>query len=134
MVGLGDDGFDSVALLVVDFEPASYRCVASHGSNLRLAATGWHFGWGGGGRAWRQCRHTLSNLRTALEAAGATPADVAKFNVYMVDYSWDALQALMSTTKEVFGDPYPLTASTLVGVASLWLPDLLVEIDAVAII
>jgi enamine deaminase RidA (YjgF/YER057c/UK114 family) len=38
------------------------------------------------------------------------------------------------TAKEVFGDPYPLTANTLVGVASLWLPDLLVEVDAVAII
>lgn len=76
----------------------------------------------------------LSNLRIALEAAGATLDDVAKFNIYMVDYSWDALEALMTATKEVFGDPYPLTTSTLVGVASLWLPDLLVEIDAVAII
>jgi enamine deaminase RidA (YjgF/YER057c/UK114 family) len=81
-----------------------------------------------------QCRHTLRNLRTALEAAGATLADVAKFNIYMAAYSWDALEALMTAAKEVFGDPYPLTASTLVGVASLWLPDLLVEIDAVAII
>jgi enamine deaminase RidA (YjgF/YER057c/UK114 family) len=40
----------------------------------------------------------------------------------------------MTATKEVFGHPYPLTANTLVGVASLWLPELLVEIDAVAII
>jgi enamine deaminase RidA (YjgF/YER057c/UK114 family) len=38
-----------------------------------------------------QCRHALRNLRTALEAAGATLADVAKFNFYMVDYSWEAL-------------------------------------------
>ncbi len=74
------------------------------------------------------------NVRTALEAAGATLADVAKFNIYMVDYSWDALEALMSAAKEVFGDDYPLTANTLVGVASLWLPELLVEVDAVAII
>jgi enamine deaminase RidA (YjgF/YER057c/UK114 family) len=81
-----------------------------------------------------QCRNAVRNLRTALEEAGATLADVAKFNVYMVDYSWDALEALMTATREVFGHPYPLTASTLVGVASLWLPDLLVEIDAVAIV
>jgi enamine deaminase RidA (YjgF/YER057c/UK114 family) len=79
-----------------------------------------------------QCRHALTNLRTALQAAGATLADVAKTSIYMVDYSWDALEALITATREVFGDPYPVTASTLVGVASLWLPGLLVEIDAIA--
>ena len=80
-----------------------------------------------------QCRVALRNLRTALEAAGATFADVAKFNIFMVDYTWDALEALMTAAKEVFGEPYPLTANTLVGVAALWLPDLLVEIDAVIV-
>ena len=80
-----------------------------------------------------QSRHAFRN-RTALEAAGATLADVAKFNIYMVDYSWEALEALMTAAKEIFGEPYPLTANTLVGVASLWLPELLVEVDAVAII
>jgi enamine deaminase RidA (YjgF/YER057c/UK114 family) len=39
-----------------------------------------------------QSRLALRNLRTALEAAGATLADVAKFNIYVVDYSWDALE------------------------------------------
>jgi enamine deaminase RidA (YjgF/YER057c/UK114 family) len=81
-----------------------------------------------------QSRHAFRNLRTALEAAGATLADVAKFNIYIVDYSWDALEAVMAAAKEVFGEPYPLTANTLVGVASLWLPDLLVEVDAFAIV
>jgi enamine deaminase RidA (YjgF/YER057c/UK114 family) len=81
-----------------------------------------------------QSRHAFRNVRTALEAAGATLADVAKFNIYVVDYSWNALEALMSAAKEIFGEPYPLTANTLVGVASLWLPELLVEVDAVAII
>jgi enamine deaminase RidA (YjgF/YER057c/UK114 family) len=81
-----------------------------------------------------QSRHAFRNLRTALDAAGATLADVAKFNIYMVDYSWEALEALMAAAKEVFGEPYPLTANTLVGVASLWLPNLLVEVDAVAIV
>jgi len=80
-----------------------------------------------------QCRVALRNLRTALEAAGASFADVAKFNIFMVDYTWDALEALMTAAKEVFGEPYPLTANTLVGVAALWLPELLVEIDAVVV-
>ena len=81
-----------------------------------------------------QSRLAFRNLLTALEAAGATLADVAKFNIYMVDYSWDALEALMYAAKEVFGEEYPLTANTLVGVASLWLPALLVEVDAVAVL
>ena len=81
-----------------------------------------------------QCRQALRNLRTALDAAGATLADVAKFTIYMVDYNWDALEALTTAAKEVFGEPYPLTANTLVGVTSLWLPELLVEVEAVAIL
>ena len=80
-----------------------------------------------------QSRHAFRNLRTALEAAGASLADVAKFNIYVVDYSWDALELIVAA-KEIFGEPYPLTANTLIGVASLWLPNLLVEVDAVAIV
>ena len=87
-----------------------------------------------GGTHLEQSRLAFRNLLTAIEAAGATLADVAKFNVFVVDYSWDALEALLSAAKEVFGEEYPFTASTLVGVASLWLPDLLVEVDAVAVV
>jgi len=35
VVGPGGDGFDSVALLAVDFEPASHGCVGSHGGHTR---------------------------------------------------------------------------------------------------
>lgn len=66
-----------------------------------------------------QSRKARQNLRIALEASGATLADVAKFTIYVVDYSWDALDALGTAAKEVFGEPYPLTANTLLGVASL---------------
>lgn len=81
-----------------------------------------------------QSRRALQNLRIALDAAGATLADVAKFTIYIVDYSWDALEALTTAAKEVFGEPYPVTANTLVGVSALWLPGLLVEVEAVAVI
>jgi enamine deaminase RidA (YjgF/YER057c/UK114 family) len=81
-----------------------------------------------------QCRQAMRNLRTALEAAGATLDDVAKYTIYMVDYNWDALDALITAGKEVLGDPYPLAANTLVGVSALWLPELLVEIEAVAVV
>ena len=81
-----------------------------------------------------QARAALENVVVALRAAGATLDDVATFTTYVVNYSWEALEALMTAAREVFGDPYPLTANTLVGVASLWLPDLLIEAGAVAVI
>lgn len=81
-----------------------------------------------------QSRLALKNLKTALEAGGATLGDVAKFTIYMVDYSWDALQSVMTASKEVFGEANPITANTLVGVSSLWLPGLLVEVEAIAVI
>ena len=81
-----------------------------------------------------QSRLALENLKIALDAAGAALADVAKFTSYIVDYSWDALEAFMTAAKEVFGEPYPVTANTLVGVSALWLPDLLVEVEAVAVV
>ena len=81
-----------------------------------------------------QSRQALKNLKTALDAAGVAPDDVVKFTIYIVDYSWDALEALTTATKETFGEPYPATASTLVGVSALWLPDLLIEVEAVAVL
>ena len=81
-----------------------------------------------------QSRQALANLRIALRSAGATEADVAKLAIYVVDYGDAALEALMSAAIEVFGDDFPVTASTLVGVAALWQPDLLIEIDAIAVV
>jgi len=81
-----------------------------------------------------QSREALRNMQKALDATGATLDDVAKFNTYIVGYSWDAVEALLAAATEVFGNPRLLTANTLLGVAALWLPGLLVEIDAVAVI
>ena len=81
-----------------------------------------------------QSKQALQNLRVAIEAAGATPSDIAKLMIYIVDYNEAALEALVAAAIEVFGNDYPITASTLVGVATLWQPDILIEIDAVAIV
>ena len=80
-----------------------------------------------------QARQALSNLRTALHSAGATEQEVAKLTIYVVDYGDAALEAIMTAAIDVLGEDYPITASTLVGVAALWQPGLLVEIDAIAI-
>ena len=81
-----------------------------------------------------QALQVFRNLVVALDAAKATAADVARFTIYVVDYSGDALGALMTAAIEVFGDDFPITSSTLVGVATLWQPGLLIEVDAIAIV
>jgi enamine deaminase RidA (YjgF/YER057c/UK114 family) len=81
-----------------------------------------------------QARQALKNLQVALEAADVAPGDLAKLTIYVVDYSEAALEALMTAAVEVFGEDFPVTASTLVGVATLWQPDVLIEIDGLALV
>jgi enamine deaminase RidA (YjgF/YER057c/UK114 family) len=79
-----------------------------------------------------QARQAFLNMRTALEAAGATIADVAKVTWYIVGYSSELLPDLAAARREVFGDHVP--ASTLVGVQALAQPEYLVEVEAIAVI
>ena len=81
-----------------------------------------------------QAVQALRNLRTALEAAGSgSYQDVAKLTVYIVDYTQASLDALMEAAIGEYGEAYPITACTLVGVAAVWQPGLLIEIDALAV-
>ena len=80
-----------------------------------------------------QFARAIGNVSIALRAAGSTPEDTVKLTYYVTDV--DAyktnLKAIGSAYREVFGRHYP--ATTLVGVRSLFDPDALVEIEAVAI-
>lgn len=80
-----------------------------------------------------QAKKAYENLAIALEAAGATPADVAKTNVYIVNYDPSMGAALNEARKALFeGTTAP--ASTLIGVQALAMPDLMIEVEAVAIL
>lgn len=81
-----------------------------------------------------QSRRALQNLRLAVESTGASLADVAKLNIYIVDYTPAALDALVAAAIEVYGEDFPVTASTLIGVAALFQPGFLIEIDAVVVV
>jgi enamine deaminase RidA (YjgF/YER057c/UK114 family) len=81
-----------------------------------------------------QCSQALRNIKTALAANGATLADVAKIVFYIVDWNMEKLGPLMESAIEVFGDDFPLTATTLIGVAALFEPDYLIEIDVTAVV
>jgi enamine deaminase RidA (YjgF/YER057c/UK114 family) len=80
-----------------------------------------------------QFTRAIGNLSIALRAAGCAPADTVKLTYYVTDVRAykDNLRAIGSAYREVFGRHYP--ATTLVEVRSLFDPDALVEIDAVAV-
>ncbi len=72
-----------------------------------------------------------ANLKAALAAAGATPADIVKVNTYIVNYKPSDYAAMREARAALFptGDP---PASTLIGVQALALDGLMVEMEAIA--
>lgn len=87
----------------------------------------------GAGDLATQTQHTYANLCAALEAAGASRRDVVKIVTYVVDLNAEKAAVVRIVRNGLMGDgPYP--ASTMVGVSSLVSPDLLIEIEATAVI
>jgi enamine deaminase RidA (YjgF/YER057c/UK114 family) len=80
-----------------------------------------------------QVKQVFANLRTALEGAGATSADVTKITIYVVDYKPELRPLLGEARASIFG-PATLPASTLVGVQALAEPGYLIEVEAIAVI
>jgi 2-iminobutanoate/2-iminopropanoate deaminase len=74
-----------------------------------------------------QAEQVFKNLFAILDAAGLTPADVVKVNVYLTDM--DDFAAMNEVYALQFDPPYP--ARTTVGVASLPL-GIKVEIEMIA--
>ena len=77
-----------------------------------------------------QTRQVFENLTRALEAADATWSDVVKLDYFLRDVGQiGAVRAIRDEYVDTANPP----ASTLVEVSSLFSPDVLVEIQAVAI-
>ena len=90
----------------------------------------------GDGDLAAQVDQALRNVVTAVEASGGTFADVARLTVYVVDWRPDKMAALgegVARAVQATGID-PLRPITLIGVASLAEPDLLVEIEATAVL
>ncbi|HKX65778.1 MAG TPA: RidA family protein [Intrasporangium sp.] len=84
----------------------------------------------GAGDAYTQTKVALDIVTAALAELGATPADVVRTRMFVTDISrWEEYGRAHG---EVFGDLRP-TASML-EVSALIHPDLLVEIEAEAIV
>jgi enamine deaminase RidA (YjgF/YER057c/UK114 family) len=76
-----------------------------------------------------QTRLAMENVGHALAAAGAGWSDVVKLTYFVVDVSEFAT---IRAVRDEFLDAGRRPASTLVRVAGLLLPELLIEIEAVA--
>jgi enamine deaminase RidA (YjgF/YER057c/UK114 family) len=79
-----------------------------------------------------QSEQVFSNIGAALKAAGAGWDDVVKMNGYMVGMHAERVTAYREV-RQRFLKPDALPASTLVGVERLVDPDLLLEVEIVAV-
>ena len=84
----------------------------------------------GAGDIRAQTRKTLQNLQAVLAEAGATMDDVVKVTVFVTNLS-EHFAAIHEIRAEFFASDYP--ASTLVEVSRLVDPEMLIEIEAIAV-
>jgi enamine deaminase RidA (YjgF/YER057c/UK114 family) len=85
----------------------------------------------GAGDLRAQARQVFDNLRSALQAVGASFDQVVKLNYYLVD----ATQLpVVREVRDQYVDPRRLPASTAVEVRRLFRDDLLIEVEAVAVL
>ncbi|MBV2156036.1 RidA family protein [Kitasatospora sp. SUK 42] len=78
-----------------------------------------------------QARQVFENLRRCLAAAGADFSDVVKFTIFLTDIAY--LSAVREARDEYL-DGLPLPASSAMQVAALFKPEVLIEIEALAIV
>jgi enamine deaminase RidA (YjgF/YER057c/UK114 family) len=107
-----------------DFESTvGYSRAVRIGPHIVVAGT---TGPGAADDVGAQTREALRRIEVALTDAGAALSDVVRTRIYVTDISrWREVAAVHS---EVFGDIRP--AATMVEVAALIAPELLVEVEA----
>lgn len=77
-----------------------------------------------------QTRQVCENLRAAMRAAGGSLADIMRVDVYIKDMA--GFKDIHDIRRDYFGPNPP--ASTMVAVAGFTHPDMLIEINAIAVL
>ena len=113
-------------------QPTGYTHVTKAGNQVFIAgqiAIGRNGEVVGIGDIEAQTRQALANLDEAVKAAGGTRKDIAAIRVYMVNR--DDLPGMRAARGNFWETP---PASTLLFISGLVRPELLIEIEAVAVI
>ena len=114
--------------------PYAYAAVARQCTRLVFAAGACPLDESGAtvaiGDVAGQAEQVMSNLRVALEAAGASLDDVVKTTVYVASSEQSDLLAAWEVVSRHFGEHD--APSTLLGVAVLGYRNQLVEVEAIA--
>jgi 2-iminobutanoate/2-iminopropanoate deaminase len=110
----------------------SQGIVSTPGRMVFISGQTWDPGSGrpGRGDVKLQTRETLENIKRVVEKAGGTMADIVKVTVFVRNL--EDMHKIVDIRLEYFKGKPP--ASTLVEVAKLWNEDVLIEIDAIAVI
>ncbi|MGI3169557.1 RidA family protein [Pseudooceanicola sp. C21-150M6] len=80
-----------------------------------------------------QLDQVLANMKGTLEAAGADFSSLVRVTFFVKDYDVAQLDALREIRDRWFDTEHP-PASALIGVQALFVPQALVEVDAVAVL
>lgn len=80
-----------------------------------------------------QTRMVYENLRLALNEARATLDDVVKYTIYVKDLDTEKWKTVSKVRNEMLKKE-PRPASTMIGVTGLVYPELLIEIEAIAVV
>ncbi|WP_327103438.1 RidA family protein [Nonomuraea glycinis] len=83
-----------------------------------------------------QAEQCYLNVGTALAGIGGSFDDVAKLTVYVVDWSLDKMPLFLEGVSRAAAKlgVAPVPPATLVGVAALAEPDILLEVEATAVL
>ncbi|MCS5721462.1 RidA family protein [Herbiconiux sp. CPCC 203407] len=84
-----------------------------------------------------QVEQSLRNTARALAGAGATFADVVRLRIFVTGWQPDQMGAFLQGVENVaaeIGLELPLPPASLIGVEILFEPDVLVEIEAYAVL
>ncbi len=84
-----------------------------------------------------QVAHALRNTAAGLRSAGAGFGDVVRLTFYVTGWTPEEIGPFMAGVEQVtaeLGLPSPLPPASLIGVSHLFEPDVLVEVEATAVL
>ena len=111
----------------------SRAVITNGGTAIWLAGVGG--GWGANGNSQAgnfeaQCRTTFDNLKDSVEAAGATMEDIVTMTVFITDMRYG--DRFTEMRQDYFNRGFP--GSALIGIESLARSEMMLEIQAIAVI